>query len=144
LNEYQFRNTIQAEFITIRLIDLPRLALMPMHAIGRAFGELNMTKKTTSKKVTKKAAAPKANGKLKIAKEKRTSALDAAHAVLVKAGGAMASKELITAMAEQGLWQSPGGKTPWATLYAAMSREIALKGKDSRFKKIERGKFEAI
>jgi len=137
---------IPAEFITIDLIDLPRLALMPMHAIGRAFGESNMAKKTTAlkKKATNKAAAPKANGKLKIAKAKRTSALDAAHAVLLKAGGAMASKELIVAMADQGLWQSPGGKTPWATLYAAISREIALKGKDSRFKKIERGKFEAV
>jgi len=111
--------------------------------MGRTFGESNMAKKkATTKKAAKKTAATKANGKAKAA-VKRVSALDAAHAVLVKAGEAMASKELIAAMADQGLWQSPGGKTPWATLYAAMSREIALKGKDARFRKSERGRFVA-
>lgn len=104
-----------------------------------------MAKKTTAtkKKATKKTSAPKANGKGKAA-PKRVSALDAAHAVLVKAGGAMASKELIAAMAESGLWSSPKGKTPHATLYAAILREINAKGKDARFRKTERGKFEAI
>lgn len=105
-----------------------------------------MAKKTTAtkKKTTKKTAAPKANGKAKATAPKRISALDAAHAVLVKAGGAMASKELITAMADQGLWSSPKGKTPHATLYAALLREINAKGKDARFKKVERGQFEAV
>ena len=40
-----------------------------------------------------------------------------------------------------GLW-SPGGKTPHATLYAAIIREIAKKGKDARFKKVARGQFQ--
>ena len=35
-----------------------------------------------------------------------------------------------------------GGKTPWATLYAAVIREIAAKGKESRFKKTGRGLFD--
>ncbi len=105
-----------------------------------------MAKKTTAakKKTTKKAAAPKASGKAKAAKPKRVSALDAAHTVLVKAGGAMASKELIAAMADKGLWSSPKGKTPHAPLYAALLREINAKGKDARFRKVERGQFEAI
>ena len=34
-------------------------------------------------------------------------------------------------------------KTPHATLYSAMLREISTKGKDARFKKTERGKFAA-
>jgi hypothetical protein len=46
-------------------------------------------------------------------------------------------------MAEKKLWTSPGGKTPHATLYSALLREIGAKGKDARFKKAERGKFVA-
>lgn len=36
---------------------------------------------------------------------------------------------------------SPGGKTPDRTLYAAIAREIVAKGAQSRFRKVERGKF---
>ena len=53
----------------------------------------------------------------------------------------MTSKALITAMADQGLWKSPTGKTPHATLYAAMLREISAKGAAARFKKVDRGQF---
>jgi hypothetical protein len=55
----------------------------------------------------------------------------------------MNAKELIEAMASQGLWSSPGGKTPHATLFSALIREINVKGKESRFVKTERGKFAA-
>ena len=44
-------------------------------------------------------------------------------------------------MLAKGLWTT-NGKTPEATIYAAIIREIAAKGKDARFKKVERGKFE--
>jgi len=70
------------------------------------------------------------------------SALDAAAQVLAKAEKPMRAQELIAAMAEQGLWTSPAGKTPHATLYAAMLREIAAKGDAARFKKVDRGLFE--
>jgi hypothetical protein len=53
----------------------------------------------------------------------------------------MRAQELIAAMAEQGLWKSPGGKTPHATLYAAMMREERDKGGASRFRKVDRGQF---
>jgi hypothetical protein len=46
-------------------------------------------------------------------------------------------------MATENLWTSPGGKTPAATLYAALSRSIKDLGKSSPFRKAERGKFEA-
>ena len=56
----------------------------------------------------------------------------------------MRSNEMIAAMAEQGLWSSPNGKTPAATLYAAILREIGAKGNAARFRKTERGKFEDV
>ncbi|HXH21717.1 MAG TPA: winged helix-turn-helix domain-containing protein [Dehalococcoidia bacterium] len=74
-------------------------------------------------------------------KARKVSALDAAAKVLGEAGGAMSCKEMIEAMAAKGYWTSPGGKTPDATLYAAILREITAKGKDARFYKADRGKF---
>lgn len=74
-------------------------------------------------------------------KSKRVSALDAAAQVLKSAGKPMRAKELIDAMAEQGLWKSPGGATPHATLYAAMLREAREKGSESRFRRLDRGMF---
>ena len=97
--------------------------------------------KTTGKKAAGKPKAAKA--KLD-AKPQRISALDAAATVLKKAGKPMRSQEMITAMAEQKLWTSPGGKTPHATLYAAILRETTTKGKEARFKKVDRGQFEYV
>jgi hypothetical protein len=88
--------------------------------------------------VTKKPKSKKAGGEKK---PKRVSALDAAAQVLAKAGKPMRSQELIATMAEQGLWKSPAGKTPHATLYAAMLREIGAKGDAARFRKVDRGLF---
>jgi hypothetical protein len=55
----------------------------------------------------------------------------------------MNTKQLIEAMAQKGYWTSPGGKTPEATLYAAIAREIKTKGDQSRFTNPERGMFAA-
>jgi hypothetical protein len=74
-------------------------------------------------------------------KEKRLSALDAAVKVLEETGQAMTCQEMIVAMAAKNYWTSPGGKTPQATLYSAIAREITAKGSHSRFVKAERGKF---
>jgi len=73
---------------------------------------------------------------------KHRSALDAAAQVLAQAGRPMRVRELVAAMAGQGLWTSPAGKTPEATLYAAIIREMATKGDAARFRKVERGQFE--
>ena len=94
-------------------------------------------KKTTKSKATKKATTKKA----KPPKDKKLSAIDAAAQVLASAKAPMNAKEMIDAMAAKALWTSPGGKTPHATLYSAIIREIELKGKESRFVKKERGKF---
>ena len=102
-------------------------------------------KATSSKKsVSKKTAAKKAKTaptKKATAKPKRVSAIDAAAQVLKATGKPMRAQELITAMADQKLWTSPGGKTPHATLYAAILREINTKGAAARFTKVERGQF---
>ena len=87
---------------------------------------------TKTKTTTKKAKA-KEGGKL--------SAIDAAAKVLAEGSEPMNTKQMIEAMTAKGLWTSPGGKTPHATLYSAILREITLKGKESRFVKTERGKF---
>jgi hypothetical protein len=98
----------------------------------------NGATKRASTKATTKATKAKATTETK---PKRVSALDAAATVLRKAGKPMHAQELIAAMATQGLWKSPGGKTPHATLYAAMLREINEKKGQARFKKIDRGRF---
>lgn len=76
-------------------------------------------------------------------KEKGLSAIDAAAQVLSASKEPLNAKQMIEQMAAKALWTSPGGKTPHATLYSAIIREISLKGKESRFVKKERGKFAA-
>lgn len=107
-------------------------------------------KAATSKKATKTPepttpvvaeAKPAKTKKARDAKAKKLSALDAAAKVLAETGAAMNCKEMIDAMAAKGYWTSPGGKTPHATLYSAILREISAKGKEARFAKTERGKF---
>lgn len=73
--------------------------------------------------------------------ETKLSALDAAAKVLASSKQPMNCQTLIDAMAAKKLWTSPGGKTPAQTLYAAIAREINVKGKESRFKKTDRGHF---
>jgi hypothetical protein len=99
-------------------------------------------KKATSKKTTAKKLATKRSAKTKKPKaEKKSSALDAAAKVLAEAKAPMTTKELVEAMAAKNLWKSPEGKTPDRTLYSAIAREILKKGKASRFKMAEKGKF---
>jgi hypothetical protein len=113
------------------------------------------TKKTaakTTKAVKTKAAkakTPKAEAPAKATKSKKAkangkmSAIDAAAKVLADSREPMNCKALIEAMAAKGLWTSPGGKTPHATLYSAILREINEKRGDARFVKVERGQFAA-
>lgn len=73
--------------------------------------------------------------------QKKLSALDAAAKVLAEIGKPMSCKEMIEAMGKKGYWSSPGGKTPESTLYSAVLKELSTKGKESRFKKTDRGRF---
>jgi HB1, ASXL, restriction endonuclease HTH domain len=100
------------------------------------------TTKTQPTDTTEKAPKAAKAAKQK-AKPKKLSALDAAAKLLGETGQPMNCQEMIEAMSKKGLWTSPGGKTPHATLYSAILRELKAKGKDARFKKTERGKFAA-
>ena len=94
----------------------------------------------------KTSATEKAAGKGKpdaVVVEGKMSALDAAARVLSEARTAMTCQELIGVMAAKGYWSSPGGKTPAATLHAAISKEISTKGEASRFRKTAPGRFAA-
>ena len=98
-----------------------------------------MSKKST-KKAAKAAKTPKAAKATKPATDKPLSGLDAAAKVLADASQPMRARELVNTMIERGLWKS-GGKTPHATIYAAMIREIAAKKSAARFRKTDRGLF---
>lgn len=73
-------------------------------------------------------------------KREGMSGLDAAAKVLADSGKPMRCKEIVERVFAKGLWKT-GGKTPAATINAAMIREIRDKGKQSRFRKAGRGLF---
>jgi len=100
------------------------------------------TRAKTAKKAPKDAMkAPKADtGERRGDKAKKPSGLDATAKVLARAGEPMNCKAIVEQMLAEGLWQT-NGKTPAATLYSAIIREIRDKGEASRFAKVERGKF---
>jgi len=96
--------------------------------------EAGETAPTAKRRGDKKAKAVPA--------EKKTSGLDAAARVLREAGEPMNTADMVKTALEKGYWKTEG-KTPAATIYAAIIREIAAKGNAARFKKHERGVFVA-
>ena len=98
---------------------------------------------TKPKSQAKAASEPKAKKVSNAPTDKRLSAIDAALKVLTDSKEPLITKQMVEAMAAKGLWTSPGGKTPSATLYSALLREITTKGAESRFSRPERGKFAA-
>lgn len=90
--------------------------------------------KAVGKKTSRTAKATKANGE-------RMSQMAAAERVLAEIGEPMNCKAMVEAMARKGYWSSPCGKTPHATLYAALLRHIRKHGSDARFVRADRGKF---
>ncbi|MFP4052963.1 MAG: winged helix-turn-helix domain-containing protein [Phycisphaerae bacterium] len=73
---------------------------------------------------------------------KRMSLLDAAaHLLSLGTGDPMRCQTIVDLAVAHGLWTPGEGKTPAATLHAAISREIKAKGDASRFMKAERGRF---
>ena len=108
--------------------------------------EPKATPKTPAAKASKQPApaqrptpsAPQVAGPVVAGK---LSALDAAAKVLGEVGQALNCQQLIEAMAAKGYWTSPAGRTPAATLYASISKEVATKGAAARFVKVARGQF---
>jgi hypothetical protein len=111
--------------------------IMEKHARIRAAGA------THAEESTQEATAPveRDTGERGANGAKRVSGLDAAAMVLAEAGEPLNTKEMVERMLAQGLWTT-GGKTPAATIYAAILREINTQGEKSRFRKTERGHFE--
>ncbi len=95
----------------------------------------------TEPAAAEKAGKAKRTRAKKEPKEKRISGLDAAAKVLEESGQPMTCKEMVEASEAKGYWKSPGGKTPHATVYSAIMREIKVKGAEARFSKADRGKF---
>ena len=92
-------------------------------------------RKGAGKAPAKVAKPPKVD-----AKPRTMSCLDAAAAVLKAKGEPMNCKDMVAAMAEQGLWKSDA-PTPAATLSSAILREMTKRGDASRFKKTAPGLF---
>ena len=90
------------------------------------------TKAASGRNVAQKGA-PRGEGK-------RLGLVDAAIQVMKAAGKPMNCQEVVKAILEQKLWES-AGKTPAATLYSSILRDIQKKGAEARFKKVERGQF---
>ncbi len=110
----------------------------------------------TNRKTATKKTAPKPKAKSPKAKTPAAvspavlaavpaplSALDAAALVLKDAAEPMSVGQVLAAMLERKLWSSPAGKTPSATLYSGIFREIEKKGDHARFAKAGRGLFVA-
>ena len=88
-----------------------------------------------------KSKAPKQSQSKKAASDRKPSGLDLAAKVLAEAGEPLAVKAIAERAIAAG-WAT-SGKTPHATLYAAIIREISKKGDAARFKKTDRGLFVA-
>jgi hypothetical protein len=102
--------------------------------------------KATSRQTTPVATEPTKTPKLattrnKTQPDKHMSILEAAARVLSESSEPLTTRAMIEKMGTQGYWSSPAGKTPYATLYAAILREIHTKGTDARFTKVDRGLF---
>jgi len=106
-------------------------------------------KPASSTEQMRKAAIDEIDGRLdgkpkkpkaaKPSKDKRPSGLDLAAKVLAASKEPLAAKAIAERAIAAG-WKTSGA-TPHATLYAAIIREIAAKGKDARFQKTDRGLF---
>ncbi len=102
------------------------------------------TKATTTKPTKKNATVAKPTAKESKPAGKKLSQIEAAIQILGKSTDPMNCLAMVEAMQVQGLWSTPGGATPEATLYASILREINGKGKDVRFKKVDRGLFAVV
>jgi hypothetical protein len=145
----EYVDTIVKKLTTKELKEWREVAQREAEALAAADAEkkpettANATETTTTATVTteKPAKTPKDKKAKQQNREGKMSALDAAAKVLGETQQAMSSKDLITSMSAKGYWTSPGGQTPAATLYAAMIREINVKGTESRFQKTDKGRF---
>jgi len=113
----------------------PRMSKSAARAEGAQRTKAAQAAKPAAAKAAKTAKAPKER------KPKHVSGLDLAAKILAEAKEPLNAKTIAERAIAAG-WKT-SGKTPEATLYAAIIREIAKKGKDARFVKRDRGLFAA-
>ena len=98
-----------------------------------------------AKKASKRAkvSPSRDTGKPAATSGKTMSLLDAAAQLLAGSKKEpMSCQTIVNIALAKGLWAPKReGKTPANTLYSAILREIKIKGDDSRFEKVARGKF---
>jgi len=134
----------QAEYTVTALIepgadgDKKDQGAVPAGDVGAGAKKATKPAKDAKNAKDAKQRKPKAD---KPAKKRKPGGLDAAARVLREAGTAMNCGDIVKTALEKGYWQT-GGKTPSATIYAAILREINVKGADARFRKTARGHFE--
>jgi hypothetical protein len=115
--------------------DAPGMDKVPVRRTKKAVSTSEAKQAVSTK--TAQRDATRAN----VAKPKvKLSGLDAAYRVLCESDDPLNAKQVVQIAADQGYWQSDAA-TPHATIHAAISREIKLKGDDSRFVKVDRGVF---
>ena len=66
--------------------------------------------------------------------------LDATAAVLKESRQGLTTREIMNEITKRKLWKTTG-VTPWATLNAALNRDMTANGSQSRFQKKDRGKY---
>lgn len=110
---------------------------------AKAKSKAAKSKRSPGVRKTAKTAKPRKSKATKRTKspDAKMSQMDAAAKVLATADAPMSTKEMVEAMESKGLWSSPGGKTPAATLYSSLIRDIRKHGKESRFVKTDAGRF---
>ena len=138
------KKSSQAEFAVTALIEPGAKTggkdqgTVPAGDVGAGAKKATKPAKDAKNAKDAKQRKPKAD---KPAKQRKPGGLDAAARVLREAGTAMNCGDIVKTALEKGYWQT-GGKTPAATIYAAILREINVKGADARFRKTARGHFE--
>jgi len=89
-----------------------------------------------------KPEQPLKTGTKKERSDGTVSGIEAAYIVLKDAAEPLNIRQIMEQINQQGLAKL-SGKTPWATVSAAMQREIGIKGTASRFVKTGKGLFAA-
>jgi len=131
---------VAAEQGNARLAEERRKSPDGMTASERAMAESAQGAKDAESEPEAKEPKKRATRANADAEGGQLSGLDAAAKVLEEAGEPLSCKAIVERAFEAGYWRSDG-KTPAATVYSAILREINNKGEKSRFRKVKRGRF---
>jgi hypothetical protein len=131
--QVQFDDIVKATGGEVGDVAAALMALELEHKIKSLPGKFYRLPKADEDTVAKDNRGGKPRGKM--------SMLDAAVEVLKAAKEPLTVKDITRAVFEKGL-AATNGRTPHATLSAAMGREIKARGAQSRFRRADRGRFE--